>query len=225
MKRIVLIAGLVTLTNAAAALAQSSVYVGGDVFADVRRVSGATGPNMTTLDATAAGGGVRVGGFLAPRWSLELGVDVGGSAEGNLSIEDSGLTPIVGLQPPFILFTIDEHVSTRVAATSVLVGYHPPARGRLRFGFRAGMSFMRSSSTVTITERFTAGDPRLFPISGLPSSTTTTSMSVADETAATVAGELAVALSQRAALVPEIRAHGFGGRFILRPGVALRWSF
>jgi hypothetical protein len=90
VKRIVLIAGLVTLTNAAAALAQSSVYVGGDVFADVRRVSGATGPTMSKLDATTAGGGVRVGGFLAPRWSLELGVDVGGTAAGNLSLGAAG---------------------------------------------------------------------------------------------------------------------------------------
>jgi hypothetical protein len=129
--------------------------------------------------------------------------------------------------PPtsFITLTIDEQVITRVAATSVLVGYHPPARGRLRPGFRAGMSFMRSSSTVTITSRYTSSDPRLIPIAILPPPRTTTSMSIGNDTAATVAGELAVALSERAALVPEMRAHGFGGRFILRPGVALRWSF
>jgi hypothetical protein len=202
------------------------VYVGGDAFADVRRVSGATGPTTTKLDATTAGGGVRVGGFLAPRWSLELGVDVGGTAEGNLSLTNGAVTQSIGGLPSSVItLTIDEHVTTLVAATSVLVGYHPPARGRLRPGFRAGMSFMRSSSTVTLTQRYTSSDPRLFPISGLPSPTTTTSMSVALDTAATVAGELAVALSQRAALVPEMRTHAFGGRFILRPSVALRWFF
>jgi hypothetical protein len=121
--------------------------------------------------------------------------------------------------------TLDRRVQTRVTATSILVGYHPPARGRLQAGFKGGISFVRSASTLTSTLGFRVLDPRLAPIVLLPAPTTTTSTSVSLDMAATAAAELAIALSAHAAIVPEMRVFGFSNQIILRPGAGLRWLF
>jgi hypothetical protein len=237
-----LVLGLIVLAYAAAARAQSSVYVSGNVFADLQRGSGQTAPIPGGLDATVAGGGVRVGGFLSTRWSLELGVDSGAATDATLSLSplDSGadsvgvtsfvtpptsLGPFVRITTPVVSVNVDERVRTRVTSTSILLGYHPAPRGRLQPGFKGGISFLRSSSTVTSTISYTVSDPLLLPILQLPAATTHTSSSVAFNTAATVAAELAIALSPHAAILPEMRALGFSGRVFLRPGAAVRWLF
>ena len=76
-----ILVGLLALTCASAARAQSGIYVSGNAFADVQRGSGETCPILERQEATVAGGGARVGGFLSTRWSLELGVDTGAAAE------------------------------------------------------------------------------------------------------------------------------------------------
>jgi hypothetical protein len=87
------------------------------------------------------------------------------------------------------------------------------------------MSFVHSDSTVTSTLGFRVTDPRLAPIVLLPAPTTTTTTSVDRDIAATAAAELAIALSAHAAIIPEMRAFGFGNQIILRPGAAVRWTF
>jgi hypothetical protein len=228
MTRIMFIAGLLVGLQSATARAQPGIYVTGAVFADLRRGSGVTSPDSTTLDTTTAGGGVRVGAFLATRWSLELGVDAGASTDAATSISSASLgSPLdaLGTGPSIVAVNFDRRVRTRVTATSILVGYHPPARGRLQAGFKGGMSFVHSDSTLTSTLGYRVTDPRLAPIVLLPAPTTTTTTSVNLDMAATVAAELAIALSTHAAIIPEVRALGFGNQLILRPGACLRWSF
>src|SRR5438132_7683244 len=78
--RIVLVS-IALLLMARAAAAQSPVYVTATGFADIERFgsSNAVGYTLSgenpSLDATAAGGGVRVGTFLHPKWTLELAID------------------------------------------------------------------------------------------------------------------------------------------------------
>jgi hypothetical protein len=234
--------GLLTCTPAATAYAQQGVYVAGAAFADMRRGSGVTSLDSTTLNTTTAGGGVRVGGFLATRWSLELGVDAGGRTDTTTSLSPSSALASLGSSidgtfvrglsdglfvtgPSIVDTTLDRRVQTRVTATSVLLGYHPPARGRLQAGFKGGISFVHSGSTLTSTLGFRVTDPRLAPIVLLPAPTTTTTTSVNLDMAATAAAELAIALSAHAAIVPEMRAFGFSNQIILRPGAGLRWLF
>ena len=70
---------------AATASAQSRFYVGGTAIADIRRFDSleldprilASLADISSRDGTAPGGGVRVGTFLHPLWSLELAVDAG----------------------------------------------------------------------------------------------------------------------------------------------------
>jgi hypothetical protein len=234
---------LLVFAHAVAARAQSTLYVSGNVFADLQRGSGETFPILDRQDATVAGGGVRVGGFLATRWSLELGIDAGATTEAAVSFSPAdsvatagGVTGFVtasaGVSPslttfptPSIFVNIDERIRTRVTSTSVLLGYHPPARGRLQAGFKGGVSFVRSTNTIDTTIAYTVSDPRLLPIVQLPRATTSTSSSVAFNTAATVAAELAIALSPHLAVVPEMRALGLSSRIFLRPGAAVRWFF
>ena len=77
--RSIVVAAIWLIAIASPALAQSKVYIAGDVFADIKRLSG--DPDNAALNATAPGGGVRFGAFLSSLWSLELGVDLGAQSE------------------------------------------------------------------------------------------------------------------------------------------------
>src|SRR5476649_1257151 len=67
------------------ARAQMHIYVSGDLFAEVPKFSrilsspdtfGTSDTNVPP-DSVAIGSGGRIGAFLSPEWSVELGVDVG----------------------------------------------------------------------------------------------------------------------------------------------------
>jgi hypothetical protein len=232
VQRTMLLASLIVIAHAAVARAQSTVYVGGDLFLDMQHGSGGTAPIETRMDGTAGGGGV--GTFLASRWSLEIGIDASAAADATLSLGSndslrSGPVSfgdgLAALPTPLIVVTVDERIRTRVTATSVLLGYHPPARGRLRAGFKGGIGFLRSSSTLTSTTTYTITDPRLAPLLTIPRPVSTTSSSVFFSTVAIVSAEAAFAITSHAALVPEVRAFGSDGRLFLRPGVEVRWLF
>ena len=134
----------VTLLSAQPASAQSTVYVSGTGFADVKLFGGTSsvyylGSNEPSLDATGAGGGLRIGTFLHPRLSVELSVD-------------AGTTTRTDVQNPIAILAIyppprrrDLKASTRFLTVSTLVGYHPPTRGHVRFGYFAGFSFVRGT--------------------------------------------------------------------------------
>ena len=76
---------LILTLIAATASAQPRFYVGGTAIADIRRFDSleldprilASLADISSRDGTAPGGGVRVGTFLHPLWSLELAVDAG----------------------------------------------------------------------------------------------------------------------------------------------------
>jgi hypothetical protein len=89
------------------------------------------------LDVTTGGGGVRVGGFLAPRWTIELGVDIGANQASQL-VASSSSAPLGSATIGAFVGTPTGETQNRIIATSVLVGYHPPTRGRMRAGFRGG---------------------------------------------------------------------------------------
>jgi hypothetical protein len=215
------------------ARAQMRLYVAGDLFAEIMRSSRTTapdilasGPDTSPRDDATIGGGGRIGAFFTPAWSLELGLDFGKtvSEERTLSIRvPIGFTiPSSGLQ-------YQSRTSHRFSASSVLIGYHPPARGRIQAGFRGGVSFMHTERMFTNTTfaglTLTSGFP------GLPPATTISLLTdeyttVTNGLTATLAAEAAIDMSGHFAIVPEARAHAGGlGGFLLRPGVAARWRW
>jgi len=217
------------------ARAQTRMYVGGDIFADIPRLSRTTvSPALdfptaditTPPDGTALGGGVRVGALFTPVWSLELGVDVGRPIreERTLSIRSplAVLLPTVNLQ--YTSRTSQQHI-----ATTVLVGYHPVVRGRIQPGFRGGVSFTRTERSFTVANTTTVTFSPTVPGGVvIPSVTLTTNdyTTVKLGLSGVVAAETAVEVSEHFALVPEVRALAGGlGGILVRPGVAAHWRW
>jgi hypothetical protein len=212
--------------------AQSRVYVSGDLFAEITRMSHTTATpddiglsNNAPVDGVTGGGGARVGAFFSPEFSLEFGVDLGKT----ISDERTLSVPIpAGISFPFPVPQFQSRTSTRFTAMSVLAGYHPPARGRVHAGFRGGISLMhteRSSSTATVSSSFvfTSIPPITMVVPSL-SVVTRDLTTIVNGLTATLAAEAAIEASRHFAVVPEMRVHAGGlGGFILRPGVAARW--
>ena len=210
---------------------QTRIYVGGDAFAEITRLSRTTvTPEQLVLlsgpgeDGVAAGGGARIGAFFSPEWSLELGVDLGRTIS---HAQTDALRVPVGLILPFPAPQFESRSSTRFSAASVLAGYHPPARGRVHTGFRGGVSLMHTVRTSS-TPNLSAVTFPSFPLERVTVPTlfvpTTELRTIGNGLTATIAAEAAIDVSQHFAVVPEMRVHAGGlGGFVLRPGAAARW--
>ena len=229
--------------------AQSANYIGGAGFADVKFFgsSGATyypASEEPSLNTTGAGGGLRAGTFLHSRVSLELAVDAGTRTRTTYDYPISILA--IYPQPP----ALQIRASTQFTTFTAAVGYHPPAHGRVRLGYLAGLSFVRATYTsdlpgyVLPATTFEQNRASYIQVSssGSLSSPVPISLPTAiyvprpvtrhDLTGGTMLGfEAAVMLGKRVAIVPEVRAVMFAqpndgpGVFLIRPGVSVRWGF
>jgi hypothetical protein len=218
------------------ARAQTRVYVTGGVFAEIMRSSRTITPDTlgvivdTSLsDDVTLGGGGRIGAFFSPAWSLELGLDVGKTTrqERTQSIRAPiGLT--IGTLP------YQSRSSHRISASSVLLGYHPPSRGRIQAGFRGGVSFTHSErsytypTVATVFPTVVPTVPGVLPVLPAPRISVEAEQTrfISNGLTATLAAEAAIGVSDHFAIVPEMRAHAGGiGGILLRPGVAARWRW
>ena len=235
MLRRALFACLAVCACSQPAWAQTRIYVSGDVFAEVIRFSrqvSALDVGLTDLrppDGVTGGGGARIGAFFSPEWSLELGVDLGKEISNTRTI--SVAVPL-GFPATFPVPQYQSRTSSRFAATSVLIGYHPPARGRAQAGFRGGLSIMRTDSTFTTSSiNFTSlsiiSSPLAPPVIVPPTITVATNeiASIGYGMFATLGGEVAIDVSRHFAVVPEVRAHVNLSALLLRPGVSARWRW
>lgn len=247
MRRIVAL--VAALACAQTAAAQSAAFLGGDLFADLKRFSDApntpglfNGSSGTALDGNAVGGGVRAGVLVGNRWSVSAGVDFGAST----TRQSAGVPIPLRFQlgnviPPAggSLVAYPFRTSNRLVATSVLLGYHGAAAHRVRPGVFGGLTFMH------VTRRYEGGYPLAYGIiQGSPSGGQAAPIpccypccsirppdQVDNVPAATVGAEAALELGRHIAAVPEVRAHVFslsnGGpsAFAIRPGIGIRWMF
>jgi hypothetical protein len=235
MLRRALFACLAACACAQPAWAQTRIYVSGDVFAEVMRFPQQTlPPQIVTIDGrtpdgVTAGGGARIGAFFSPAWSLELGFDLG------KEISDTKTIPVaipVGFPPPLTFPSYQSRTSNRFSATSVLIGFHPPAPGRAQAGFRGGLSVMRTDSSFTyVSTSFSSSTIIPSPIGSVAIVPLTIRLTTNQLTSrgygvyATVAGEVAISVSSHFAVVPEVRAHVNTNTLLVRPGVAARWQW
>jgi hypothetical protein len=224
-----------SLASAAPAGAQTRVYASGDFFAEAMKLSRTTvtpelvdGPPdvVSPEDGVTVGGGARTGAFFAPAWSLEFGFDAGRSIADERT---RGLGNTSGLLIPPRRLQFTSRTSQRFTAASVLVGYHPFARGRIHPGFRGGVSFMHTEREFTLASFSTVMLTPTVPGGAIVSSIsliTNQYTTVTNGLTATVAAEAAIELSEHFGVVPEVRAHAGGiGAILLRPGVAVRWRW
>jgi hypothetical protein len=239
---------LLTLV-AATASAQSRFYIGGTAVADVRRFDRididprvlANIGDVTSRDGTAAGGGLRVGTFLHPLWSLELAVDAGGRTT-NKFRNPIDILPVRSstLRLPEML------TSTSFLTVSTVVGFHPQTTGRVHLGYLGGLALVRGTyrstfpnfSYIPLEVAFMSG-PASFS-SALASFTSLTQPvpiisggQTVRRTQNSVGGvlglEASVDMTSRLSLVPGLRTLVFSDQgqsvFLIRPEVGVRWTF
>jgi hypothetical protein len=244
VRLVVLSLCLIVFVLAGTASAQSDTYVGVTGFADVRRFGSTQNVPFYvddfSLDATGTGGGVRIGTFVHPRWSLELAADLGTKTT---SEYESPIRILIFPPPPPLRLK----ASTSIVTVATMIGFHPPAIGRVRLGYRAGFSFLTATYTsdlpsyVLPTGAFTWSSqlPVEFrrELAGVgfttvpPPFSTGTAKQTHNTGALSLGFEAAVDLTDRLSVVPDLRALAFSAPtsgssvFLIRPGAGLRWSF
>ena len=113
------------------ALAQSHVFISGDLFADHKRLSGNS--TDSTLNVTSAGGGAGVGFQSSDRWDVRGEVEIGGTT-----------TITQALVPTVTAF--QSRTRSQITAVSALAGFSPRAGSRVRFTVLGGISFLHAKT-------------------------------------------------------------------------------
>src|SRR5262245_60804644 len=91
MRRLFVCTALAVLVCGPAS-AQTRVFLTGSVFADLKQPTDAG--DFLERDNTTFGGGIRVGTLLSHRWSVEVGVDMGGDTSSR-----AGYLPLLDTLP------------------------------------------------------------------------------------------------------------------------------
>jgi hypothetical protein len=231
--RTYILLGLIALLLASStASAQTGTYIAGTGFADVRLFDGASSPTPfgedISRDGTAAGGSVRVGTWVHPRWTLEAGADIATQTSSKFR------GPVIAIFPPVPPLEITS--TTSFVSVTAIAGFHSPAGRRVRMGYLAGFSFVRATHKTELPfdalPFFTFGGQvgaTTGPFTSLPrSSLSLPSGALASKRnsgALTLGIEAAIDLTSKIAVVPELRASTLSGVFLIRPGVGARWNF
>ena len=225
--------------GAASAAAQSQTYVAGVAFADIREFGSydSTGRLFRATDnsATGAGGSFRVGTWLHPRWTLELGVDA--SSTTRVKTTDEVIIQI--FPPPTGQFDLE--ATTKFTSATVAIGYHPPAMKKVRLGYLAGLGFVRArhtddyldSPSFSLGSDFSFGSSTsigVIPITPALRFTEATRVTTQNIGALVLGFEAAFDVARQVAVVSEVRASTFSsvggvGTFLIRPGVGVCWTF
>jgi hypothetical protein len=234
MKHQIALAIILACVCSRAASAQPAGYVAGSLFADIREFGSTSAVpyygDQFSLDATGIGGGIRVGTFLHPRWSLELSAEV--ASRTTTDLDDA--VRILSIAPA----RFDFRASARFVTVATTVAFHPPKAGRVTLGYRAGFSFVRGTyksdypSYILATAIYTRDASGVIPTIVPPPIFTAQTVTQEHNTGALTMGfESAIDLTQRIDVVPEVRALVFSapnngpGVFLIRPGVGVRWTF
>ncbi len=207
------IAALSPLLTPCWAAAQTSagsgrVYVSASFLGDIKRFAG--DPAEPVFDGESLGGGVTVGTSLAPRWDLQLGVDVP-------QFTTTSRERLVTLQRT--VFPLQSVTETQTLSTTALVRLHAASRERIQLGYLAGISFVRLRRNAH-TEA-PAGTPAgLIP---------RPDASVSYCAAPTLGIDARIPIGAHLAMVPGLQAtvasFSDTSGLIVRPRIGLRWTF
>jgi hypothetical protein len=231
------------------ASAQSGSYISGIALADIKQFDSveydprvlALGSVDSSLNGTAAGGGIRIGTFLHPKWSLELGVEAESRTTKNFP------NPYEQLPTRSSTLRLPEtSQSTTFVTVNTVVGFHPPKAGRVQLGYLGGFSFVRgtyrsttpdfgilqtwSSSVTGSIGGISRSGPTFSPVILPPPNLTARTLRRTDMAAGGLLGlEAAVNLTSRLTIVPGVRTIIFSNlgqsAFLIRPEVGARWAF
>jgi len=184
------------------------VYVSGALLGDIKRFSGDTTEPL--LDGEALGGGLTIGTSLAPRWDLQVGVDVP-------RFSGTSRDRLVTLQKT--TFTLQSVTRNQTLSVATLIRFRGVRRGRVQLGYLGGLSVVRLRRDVH-TEAPDGTPGGLIP---KPDST------VGYTAAPTVGIDAQIAVAEHVSLVPGLHATVFSlpdtSGLLLRPRLGLRWTF
>jgi Outer membrane protein beta-barrel domain len=180
------------------ALAQSGVFVSGNVFADHKRFSGNS--TESTLNVTSAGGGAGVGYQISDRWDVRGEVDMGGTT----TITEALIPDVTAFQ---------SRTRNQMAAVTALAGFSLGTTSRVRLTVLGGISFLH------VKTEFDSVPSGLVIIPHTD---------IDNVVSPTVGLEVPLMLGQHFSVVPALRVNAFTlqtngmNGFALRPGVAVR---
>jgi hypothetical protein len=190
---------LLLLALSEPALAQTHVFVSGDVFADHKRLSGNS--TDSTLTVTRAGGGAGVGYQGSDRWDVRGEVEIGDTT-----------TVTKALVPTITAF--QSRTRNQITAVSALAGFSPGAGSRVRFTVLGGISFLHVKTQLDSVPSGLVIDPHT---------------NIDNVVAPTVGVEVPLMFGAHFSVVPGLRVHAFTLRtdgtngFAIRPGIGIRW--
>jgi hypothetical protein len=191
---------LLLLALSEPAVAQSHVFVSGDLFADHKRLSGNS--TDSTLTTTRAGGGASVGYQGSDRWDVRGEVEI-------------GATTTVSREILPTVTAFKARTRNQISAVSALVGFSPATAARVRFTVLGGISFLH------VKTQFDSIPSGLVVIPHT---------NIDNVVAPTVGVEMPLMLGAHFSVVPGMRAKAFSLRtdgtsgFLILPGVAIRWT-
>jgi hypothetical protein len=143
-----------------------------------------------------------VGLLVTERWDLRTEVEIGDAT--------TQMRPLLASVTAF-----QARTRTRIAATSVLVGFHTVFSDRVQLIVVGGLSLLNVKTSVDSIPARVVIEP---------------STRIDNVAAPTVGIEIPIKLFQGFSVVPGLRAHAFSlstdgaGGFAIRPGVGIRWS-
>jgi hypothetical protein len=212
-------------------LAQPStgtVFISGGAFAAIEQspTSSGFGAPESNSSGTVAGGMLGVGMHLTEKisarveWSLTdaLRQRQDGFAYPYLASDIASWVPATSIgrlgEPSLSLVPIVPETKRTTAAAFALLGYHVPA-GRASIELVGGLGLLNTDVETSYDVRIAA--ERLTVPAAYTSSTY--------HAVAVVGADVAVRLTDHAAVVPQVRAYALGGGLSVRPGLSLRWTF
>jgi hypothetical protein len=200
---------LLCVARQASAQSQSGerLYVTVSGLVDVKRFSVDGGSSV--LDGTTGGLSVAGGVRLAPRWDVELNLDLPASTT------DSEFR---GLAIGRTMVQLELKTRNRALTTAALVRFRGAQHGRLQLGYIAGLSIIR------FERRFEVTAP------GVPASLIPRSRDAVDYRAApTIGVDVELTLTRHLSIVPGFHASVFSlqetSALLLRPRGGVRWTF
>jgi Outer membrane protein beta-barrel domain len=189
---------LLLLALSEPALAQSGVFVSGDIFADHKRFSGNS--TDSTLNVTRAGGGGGIGYQVSDRWDVRGEVEVGGTT----TITEELIPSVTAFQ---------SRTRNQITAVTALAGFSPGTGSRVRLTVLGGISFLHVKTEFDSVPSGLVVVPHT---------------DIDNVVSPTVGVELPLMLGTHFSVVPALRVSAFTLRtngingFVLRPGVAVR---
>ena len=234
MVRFIQVLALVLFFSSAATA--QAIYVAGALGADIRLVSGQDSTGVTTPSGggESLSGAARLGTLFNDRFGVEF--EISRAAELHDEFRP-GINPLASLAPIFVP-EIDSR--TRVTTISTTASIRQQVSDKVALAYLGGVVFHRTDSRIDYRpgrgilpaggvgafDRFTygfVGSEAIFPVGlALPSFNVET---VQYGVGPVVGIEAHIGYGDHLSIIPGFRMHGLPNAWLLRPAVAVSWTF